>query len=376
MRLNRKWMLSAIICSMPYASLAYAEEGISLLQQQKESIASETIEIAHNEVVEDATKNPVSKREPASPKGSYKFSLADIQSASRAGVENAWKQIKKIEQDGFLRQIAQTYFEEYLDHIGSYNQVKPQVDDIETAFRTELILAHVLKAFKQQFPDLIYEDSNWFLNTVGGIYANTIILYCSTGEYIVIWGTSLPSHGNFSGYYPFMNEFDVMISGKMLSHNVINHGHVSVNYEPHIDAKGIRNQHTVDTSNLSPSNVRVYTLEPYSYMVSYAQGSMAKAFLPGAIMPGLFVTQDIAGLKSHIVQCAKSYFNSNPDWIKPLKSGKEKVSKFFKKLCTNPFHTQTNNTTAVTEEHCMVEATHDNYLPLYVVDEFYANLEK
>jgi hypothetical protein len=145
-------------------------------------------------------------------------------------------------------------------------------------------------------------------NAVGGIYANMIIIYCSLSEYIVIWGVSEEAKGKFSGYYPFMKEYDVMMRGTMTSNNVGPHGRLSLVYKPIIQ-DGIPGN-TVDTSHLVPSNVRTYSLERYSYMVSYAQGSMLYAFIPGAIMPGIFASQDFKGMFYHISECVRSYKNA------------------------------------------------------------------
>jgi hypothetical protein len=252
------------------------------------------------------------KREPNSPKGDYQFSLKEIQATVRDAVILAEKRIAKLQEENILADIAEAYFHNYLDNIGKYNQHYPLVEGRVEAYKTDLVNAYVLAVFKQRYPKLIFDQSKWMFNSVGGIYANMIILYCSRTEYIVLWGTTLASHGVFSGYYPFMNEFDVMTRGRMLSHDVDAPGHAAVIYEP-IKQDGV-NSETVDTSNLIPGNVRSYTLQPYTYMVSYAQGNMAKAFVPGAIMPGIFVNQDWGGMFSHFSEALKSYFAPNKEW--------------------------------------------------------------
>lgn len=257
-------------------------------------------------------------QEPDSPDGDYKFNLGEVQRLSRLGVSRANAELAQIEsKPGDLEKLAQIYFSPYLSQIASYNLQHPNVVDLNEAFRTEVTVAHTLKAFKEAYPDLVYDQSSWMFNNVGGTYANTIIIYCSPTEYLVIWGTSLRAGGRFSGYYPFMNEFDVMITGRMLSHDVESKGHLVVEYKP-VMQNGKVNETTVDTSNLKPSNVRSYTLEEYTYMVSYAQGNMIKAFGPGAIMPGIFVSQDFGGLWAHIKECAAAYNQTDPFWLKPI----------------------------------------------------------
>lgn len=255
----------------------------------------------------------VDKREPDSPHGNYKFSLSDIQSSVRDAVRMAERDIEKLETEGILLNVAKAYFLEYETKISSYNEHDPQIVDRLEAYKTDLVNSYVLAVFKKRYPDLIYDQSEWMFNSVGGIYANMLILYCSATEYIVLWGTSLEAHGKFSGYYPFMNEFDVMTRGQMLSHDLDAPGHAIVKYEP-IKQNGVLSS-TVDTSNLIPGNVRSYTLRPYSYMVSFAQGSMPRAFVPGTIMPSIFVNQDWHGMWLHFKEAIKSYFAPNSHQI-------------------------------------------------------------
>lgn len=234
-------------------------------------------------------------QEPHSPKGNYLFTLQDIQSAVRAGVIKADDEIALLMQRGELDAVANLYFQDYLAKIHSYNEGYPQTVNLAESYKTELVNAFVLKEFKERYPHLIYDRSKWMFNSVGGIYAHMIILYVSPKEYIVLWGTTLQADNKFSGYYPFMFEADVMVRGTMQSNDLDNFGHASVIYQPIKQDGAFSN--TVDTSNLIRKNVRAYNLADHTYMISYAQGNIAKAFLPGAVMPGIFVNQDWAGLK-------------------------------------------------------------------------------
>jgi hypothetical protein len=247
-------------------------------------------------------------REPDSPRGTYKFSLQAIQDTVRAALFKANTEIKLLSDQGIIEAIAQLYFQDYLHKIASYNLHMPQTVDLIESYKTDLVNAFVLKEFKNRYPRLIFDNSKWMFNSVGGIYANMIILYISLDEYIVLWGTTLKADNKFSGYYSYMNEFDVMVRGTMESHDVDAPGHASVIYRPIIQ-DGIET-HTVDTSNLIPKNVRSYNLDAHTYMVSYAQGNILKAFFPGAIMPGIFVNQDWGGLSAHITQSTKAFLKA------------------------------------------------------------------
>lgn len=237
----------------------------------------------------------------------YQFNIEKIQATVREAVLEADQIITHLS-DKELHFFATTYFNPYMNEIASFNRERPESINLDEAYKTEMVIAKTVEIFKKRYPTLIYDQSEWMFNSVGGIFANMIVLYCSFSEYIVIWGTSEKSKGKFSGYYPFMNEFDVMIRGEMSSHDVESGGHLSIHYRPLIqDGK---TGGTVDTSNLKPSNVRSYSLERYTYMVSYAQGNMFYAFLPGAIMPGIFFSQDFKGMYLHFKECLKAYVHS------------------------------------------------------------------
>ena len=258
-------------------------------------------------------------REPDSPRGNYQFSLADIQKTVRNALIKANDEINMLTELQEIEEVAQLYFASYLNKIASYNVLNPQVVNLVESYKTELTNAFVLKEFKENYPRLIYDESKWMFNSVGGIYANTLILYCSPKEYIVLWGTTLRADNKFSGYYPFMNEFDVMVRGRMESHDLDGPGHASVVYQPMLQDN--TESSTVDTSNLVPKNVRAYNLGEHTYMVSYAQGNILKAFVPGAIMPGIFINQDWGGLFSHIKESLSSFIQAHQkiksnDWRK------------------------------------------------------------
>lgn len=258
-------------------------------------------------------------REPDSPKGNYQFALGDIQKTVRNALIKANDEINLLIELGELEAVAHIYFSDYLSKIASYNNFYPETVDMVESYKTELTNAFVLKEFKDNYPHLIYDESKWMFNSVGGIYANTLILYCSLNEYIVLWGTSLRADNKFSGYYPFMNEFDVMVTGRMESHDLKGSGHAPVIYRPMLQDNVLSK--TVDTSNLIPKNVRAYNLAEDTYMVSYAQGRILKAFIPGAIMPGIFVNQDWGGLFSHVKESISSFIQTvkKPiikDWTK------------------------------------------------------------
>lgn len=255
-------------------------------------------------------------REPYSPSGNYKFSLNDIQTTVREALIKADKTILEIATTGEIDSIAQLYFNQYLNKISTYNISPVKTVDLVEAYKTELVNAFVLKEFKERFPHLIHDRSQWFFNTVGGMYAPTLLLYATNKEYIVLWGSVNRADNKFSGYYSFMNEFDVMVRGTMTSHDIKGPGHVSVVYKPYVQDGLVTD--TVDTSNLIPKNARSYSLDAHTYMISYAQGNILKAFFPGAIMPGIFVTQDWGGLAAHIKESYRSFMLTKKKYRKTI----------------------------------------------------------
>src|SRR5258705_250602 len=85
---------------------------------------------------------------------------------------------------------------------------------------------------------------------------------------------------------------DTQIEFLTLSHDLDPSQHVAVLFRPSIQ-DGVR-AGTADTSSLIPGKMRSYNLKSYTYMISYAHGNIIRAFLPGAIMPGIFVNQNWA----------------------------------------------------------------------------------
>ena len=191
-----------------------------------------------------------------------------------------------------LRRMALSFF-----HM---NELTP---DIVEAYRTELVLERFHQLMRKQFPEHILPQSQWSWNNVGGVYARIKILYCNTDEYIALWGTPTPQTG-FSGEYSYMDVYDIMITGKMLSY-----GPDTRNAVPRVYTPG-------DVSLLSRAETRTYTLGSHTYMIDYGHGTIPYALYQGIIAPWLFVNHDNASLSSQLSHCARSATNAKFKAIK------------------------------------------------------------
>ncbi len=75
-------------------------------------------------------------------------------------------------------------------------------------------IARIHAALLAKYPGLIKEELDWTFNFTGATMAQMTLLYASTTEYILIFGTPVGSDG-FSGRYPGMKVWDCMFAGEM-----------------------------------------------------------------------------------------------------------------------------------------------------------------
>ena len=169
-----------------------------------------------------------------------------------------------------------------------------QVSIIE-AYKTERILEEYERLLHHSYPNKLLTDSKWVWNNVGGITARVKVLYCTTKEYLVLFGTQTAQEG-FSGRYQSMDVWDVMLTGKMRSFNAeptqsfpLFYGSRSVSYLPRGEA-------------------RVYEMEEYTYMADYGRGNISRAFWSGIIAPYLFVNHDYVSMSQQIGDCIRSWW--------------------------------------------------------------------
>jgi hypothetical protein len=209
-----------------------------------------------------------------------------------AGELNQLREKATLEVDEFfsntsqkvLSELAVSYF-----HQNEYKYGSPA--DLLSAYRAETIIYRLHELLKVRYPGEILDELVWVWNNVGGIYARLAVVSCSMSEYIAFFGTPLEQTG-YSGEYPYMDVYDIMISGEMYSH-----GPSSGEGFPQTYLEG-------DVSLLKRNESRVYKMGKFSYMLDYGRGFVPAALWQGIIAPYLFVNHDSQSAKEQLKACA------------------------------------------------------------------------
>jgi hypothetical protein len=130
------------------------------------------------------------------------------------------------------------------------------------------------------------------INNVGQVLALFEIYNCSLTEYLGLWGALFEQNG-YSGRYPYMRVWDIMVDGEMKSHGIKMNKTVPVTYGPG------------EVSLLKKKERRFYTLGEGAMMLDYGRGFVIPAFVQGTVIP-YKNNGDIVSFKDHFAQCFKS----------------------------------------------------------------------
>lgn len=171
------------------------------------------------------------------------------------------------------------------------------LENMVLAYRAEMVINTVYHALKNAYPREIVDAPLWVWNNVGGVFARMAILSCSVSEYLAVWGADLPQAG-FSGYYPEMEVYDIMMLGKMRSYGLRSRQSNPVIYTP-----GGR------ISVLKKRETRQYNFDSYTYMMDYGRGTIPAAFWQGIIAPYIFTSHDWDSLFGQLQPCAEQIFS-------------------------------------------------------------------
>lgn len=197
--------------------------------------------------------------------------------------------------------------QEEFDLLASKNPNKDfniSVDSMSTRailryFRTEMILERFYLLLLNLFPEHVNKPSEclWMWNDVGFVKARIRILYSKIGhdgKYIALFGSSSRHHG-YSGSYPKMKVYDIMLTGLMKSFST--HQKDSL---PHFFGPS-------DISDLQKHHQRYYEImvsdpdylysapenqEEEPYMIDMGVGDIASVFPDGIIKPAFFLDYD------------------------------------------------------------------------------------
>lgn len=136
------------------------------------------------------------------------------------------------------------------------------------------------KTLQERYPGKFRSEIRWHFNRTGGTLGEMALLYASTREYVLIFGTPIGSEG-FSGRYALMDVYDCMFAGVMWTYT---EGQLErTEYLPG------------DCAVLERGHGKGYFMEPGTWMLEYSRG-----FVPACLPIGLFapvsVTMDFQNM--------------------------------------------------------------------------------
>lgn len=178
-------------------------------------------------------------------------------------------------------------------------------------------LETVNRKIYESYPELVVppEDGLWTFNSVGGSLAEIKILYCSPTEYLALWGSPLTTEG-FSGRYPDLDVWDIMLSGLMKSYAPGQHQYNTYQNNPEQDFH--------QTSFLPKGVGKHFSMTEGSYMIDYGRGSLITALGAGAMLGHKYVTGDKKSKKEILAECTRlTFMNANPKRRAAIKKYKE-----------------------------------------------------
>ena len=141
----------------------------------------------------------------------------------------------------------------------------------------EEALVAIHKELMARHPGKIMEKYRFIFNDAGAALGQVAILYASVSEYLIFFGSPI-STGGFSGRYPKVEFYDVMIAGEMTT--VIEGQTKASVYRPG------------DMAHLAPGVAKGYRIDKSGWMLEYSRGSMISNFPFGVIGPALYITMD------------------------------------------------------------------------------------
>jgi hypothetical protein len=167
----------------------------------------------------------------------------------------------------------------------------PEMQDQQTLFTPEEIheisllgiglppeeaINTIHQALRAKYPDLIREEMTWVYNFTGATLGQMALLYASTKEYILIFGSPIGSEG-FSGRYADMKVWDCMFSGEMWTY-------VEGQFEKSVFLPG-------ECGILEPGMGKGWLMKPDTWMLEYTRGNIPAA-LPIGVFAPTQLTQD------------------------------------------------------------------------------------
>jgi len=287
----RKKILCTFVLSLTWMNVQWVQNAYAAARKSaSKGLSQSEISQSDQNIRDHGLKSMSEQREsivgfvPQS-KSNFIFSPEDLNQIGKLAVSQVDEELSHIETSVQL-ELARTFF----DHHG--------VNDAETlsAYRTEIILERTISLLQERYPGHISRNPVWVWNNVGGVFARMTVLYCSFNEYIAVFGSPLVQSG-FSGEYTFMDVYDVMIQGRMVSHDNYPTGALPLTYQ------------AGDVSLLKGGSTRYYSMDRNTYMIDYGRGSISRALWQGVIAPVLYTSHDYRSMKDQLKSCGSSILN-------------------------------------------------------------------
>lgn len=128
----------------------------------------------------------------------------------------------------------------------------------------------------QRYPGRVAPSYRFIINDAGGALGQVGILYASTNEYLIFFGTPI-ANGGHSGRYN-AEFYDIMIDGEM-------HTFIEGETKRHVYRPG-------DMAYLPRGQAKGYRIPDHAWMLEYARGNMVELFPFGVLAPAMFITLD------------------------------------------------------------------------------------
>ena len=149
-------------------------------------------------------------------------------------------------------------------------------------------MEHVLKELVHAYPGLIATDTDWIFLHSGGWMGAFKLLYASLTEYVLLFGTAIPTDGHSGRYWA--NITDILLTGQFRQW-------IEGEVEPIVHLPGASVPHPA----WSVSGVQ---WEGGSWMLEHATG-LIPSTLGFAFSDGIFSTQDIWSLGKAVAVYAR-----------------------------------------------------------------------
>lgn len=146
----------------------------------------------------------------------------------------------------------------------------------------------------QRYPGRIADNYRFIINQAGGALGQVAILYASTNEYLIFFGSPI-ANGGHSGRYN-AEFWDFMIDGEMQTF-------IEGEVERHVYRPG-------DVAYLPRHQAKGYRIPDHGWMLEYSRGNMVELFPFGVIAPAMFVTLDWSAAYAQISDFAKLVFKN------------------------------------------------------------------